>query len=293
MKVGGSCLTDIDSLGQLDKISKIWPFNVIVVSAFKGVTDALYGAYYSLHRSEYVEALIRRYSKELSKRNLETEDFIFNRILSLMRFSGVGDFTKKVDECNIDFYVSLGEQISGAVCTIYLEDRYDAIYMDSIETGILIRRVDDVNKIDLDRSIQLRNEKLEEYLGKKTIITTGFYGLDEFGKVAIAGRNSSDYVASVLAVKFGADKLILFKDVDGIYRTDPRLISSISPIGEMDYEEATKYSIKGGIIHPDAVRICGENNVIIHVMGYHSLKVGTIVRSFVNGKTKLYFPETA
>ena len=142
-------------------------------------------------------------------------------------------------------------------------------------------------------SIQLRNEKLEEYLGKKNIVTTGFYGLDESGNIAIAGRNSSDYVASVLAVKFGADELVLFKDVDGIYRADPRLISSISPIGEMDYEEATKYSIEGGIIHPDAVRICGENNVIIHVMGYHSLKIGTIVRPFVNGKTKLYFPETA
>ena len=174
------------------------------MSAFKGVTDALYGAYHDQQRSAYVESLIRGYAKELSKRNLGTEHFIFKRILSMMRFSSIEDFTKKVDKCSIDFFVSLGEQISGAICTVYLENRYDAIYMDSIETGILIRRVDNTSKIDLERSLHLHNERLEEYLGKKTIISTGFYGIDESGKIAIAGRNSSDYVASVLAVKFGA-----------------------------------------------------------------------------------------
>ncbi|MCL6014810.1 MAG: hypothetical protein M1323_04185 [Candidatus Thermoplasmatota archaeon] len=292
MKVGGSCLTDIDSLNQLTKISELWPFNVIVVSAFKGVTDALYDAYFGSHRSEYVSGLIREFSKELSKKKLGTEDILFKRILSMIRFSDVDDFIEKIDECTLDFYVSLGEQISGAICTIYLEDNHDAIYMDSIDTGIFIRKVDDVNKIDLDRSVNLHSEKLEEFLGKKTIVTTGFYGLNESGNIAIAGRNSSDYVASVLAVKFRADVLVLFKDVDGIYQADPKIEHLISPIREMNYEQAMRYSMEGAIIHPDAVRICSENDIKIHVMGYNSLKIGTTIGRYGSITDNLFFPET-
>lgn len=293
MKVGGSCLTGIDSISQLSKISNMWPSSVIVVSAFKGVTDALFDAYYGLYRVEYVERLIRGYSKDLHKMNFGTEDFIFEKILALMRFSSVEDFRKKVSECNIDFYVSLGEQISGAICTIYLEDHCDVIYLDSIDTGIFIKPVGGVNKIDLDMSLHLYSEKLKKYLGNRTIITTGFYGLDQSGKITIAGRNSSDYVASVLAVKLMADRLVLFKDVDGIYRADPKLISAISPISELNYEQAIKYSIDGGIIHPDAVRICEENKIIIHVTSYSTLKIGTVVKPFIDGKTDLFFPETS
>lgn len=293
IKIGGSCLADLGSLDQLVKISSAWPNSIIVVSAFKGITDSLYRSYNSNERFEYVENLIRSYSGELSKLQAGSPEKLFDRMLSMIRFRNFEDFEKGIANCDQDFYVSLGERISGAVCTIFLERYTPTSYLDSFDTGIFIRKYEGESTIDLKKSISSWNGEFRDSIGKVTIITTGFYGKDENGKVAIAGRNSSDSISSVIALKVRSEKLILFKDVDGIYPADPNKFEVKSPIKEMDYDTAMNFAIEGKIIHPDAIRVCKGYNIKMEIYGYFNLKKGTTILNPDSYQEREFsFPET-
>jgi aspartate kinase len=87
-----------------------------------------------------------------------------------------------------------------------------------------------------------------------TPVLTGFFGCDAQGHVTTFGRGGSDYAASIVAAALKAERLEVWKDVDGFLTADPRIIKEAIVIDEMTYDEAAELAYVGAkVLHPRTV----------------------------------------
>lgn len=77
------------------------------------------------------------------------------------------------------------------------------------------------------------------------LILPGFYGVNARGKPQLMGRNGSDYCAACVAAALQARSCEIWKDVDGFFTADPRIVASAKCLDEVSYEEAMELSYFG------------------------------------------------
>lgn len=63
----------------------------------------------------------------------------------------------------------------------------------------------------------------QELAQRRVVLAAGFQGVDAAGDVTTLGRGGSDTSAVALAAFLGAERCIIYTDVDGVYTTDPRV----------------------------------------------------------------------
>ncbi len=93
------------------------------------------------------------------------------------------------------------------------------------------------------------------------------------GKVVVFGGGtgnpyfSTDTGASLRAVEIGADALLLAKNIDGIYDSDPRTNPSAKKFDKLTYDEYVKMGLRA--LDTSAVVMCKENGLKIHAFGLY------------------------
>ncbi len=70
---------------------------------------------------------------------------------------------------------------------------------------------------------------------------------------------STDTAAALRAVEIGADAILLAKNVDGVYDSDPRLNPEAKLLPDLTYQEAQDRDLK--VMDAAALTICKENRV--------------------------------
>ena len=91
------------------------------------------------------------------------------------------------------------------------------------------------------------------------------------GKVVVFGGGtgnpyfSTDTGASLRATEIGADVLLLAKNVDGIYDSDPKTNPSAKKYDTLTYDEYVAKGLRA--MDTSAVVMCKENKVKVHVFG--------------------------
>ncbi len=291
LKIGGSCLTGADALGNLSDIAARAAKCVIVVSAFEGVTDALMRVYNderenlghrvnelgSLHASWLAEALGRcpaEASLKSLSRSMNPHPYIE---------SAWDDSMLPLED--LPSILSIGERLSAATCTAYLaETGYDATFIPSDLLGLIACRSDSGYLPDTKASAQLiRNNVNKALEGSDFLVTTGFFALDLSGKIQTFGRNSSDLSAVAFAGAYGSSHITLYKDVNGIYNVDPKSLADRAFLYEVLTHDAA-YSIATGgsrIVHPAAIELAKTLRLDIRVRNFvhRSTPEGTLITS--------------
>ena len=88
------------------------------------------------------------------------------------------------------------------------------------------------------------------------------------GKVVIFGGGtgcpffSTDTTAALRAAEIGADMLLLAKNVDGIYDSDPKINPNAKKFDKIDYMRFVELGLKA--MDTSAVVLCKENNVPVY-----------------------------
>ena len=138
---------------------------------------------------------------------------------------------------------------------------------------------------------ELWKEKTEEKrkkLGKMleaydVLIFPGFVAREKGKRLVSLGRGGSDVSAFLLARIFGADEVIIVKDVPGVYQADPKLFKT-SKIKVITADELSTLSSLGAkVLHPDALSYKKKSiraRIIHH--GEDLMKEGT----FIDGEVK-------
>ena len=87
----------------------------------------------------------------------------------------------------------------------------------------------------------------------------------EKGRVVIFGCGigcpffSTDTAAALRAVEIGADAILLAKNVDGVYDSDPRINPEAKLLKDLTYDEVQSRDLK--VMDAAAITICRENKV--------------------------------
>ena len=82
--------------------------------------------------------------------------------------------------------------------------------------------------------------------GGEVAVVTGFQGIEaDSGRITTLGRGGSDTSAVALAVALHADVCDIYTDVDGVYTTDPRIVTKARRLPKVSYEEMLEMASLG------------------------------------------------
>ena len=221
---------------------------IVVVSAIKGVTDYLLEALQSSKREEKAAA---KYASGF--RNAHEKIIALSAITALsekLERALAGAYYAPDSERLHDTVLSFGERASLEVFSHFLANITTCSSFESEGAGIVSNGVFENASCEIEAT--RRNiSKLLEINSGKTIVVTGFYGVDAAGNVNLFGRGGSDYAAGAIAAAAGAKKVILYKDVPGFLRADPKTVQSPERISRVSFNEAAELGYFGSkIVHP-------------------------------------------
>ena len=283
MKFGGTSVGNGKRISQVAQILKKYHDEgnqiVVVTSALSGVTDKLLdNAFFASTKGEV--SLIKKFKTELTKKHHEAvkdaidEPKVAKEVLqildhrieelekALIGICYLGELTPR----SIDYISSYGERlaapiVSGAIRSLGIAS---TDYTGG-EIGI-ITSSDYGNARPLEKTYELVKNRLECILGSQVIVITGFIGENENGIVTTLGRSGSDFTASILGASLKADEIWLWKEVNGIMTTDPRIIPEAKTIPQISYSEAMELSYFGAnVLHPRTIEPAMREHIPVRV----------------------------
>ena len=164
----------------------------------------------------------------------------------------------------LDMLASTGEQVSVALLSMALQAigkqavSYAGwqvpIKTDSAFTKARIQSIDDARvRKDLDAG--------------KVVIITGFQGVDDGGNITTLGRGGSDTSAVAVAAALKAQECLIYTDVDGVYTTDPRVVSDARRLKTVTFEEMLELASLGSkVLQIRSVEFAGNYKVPTRVL---------------------------
>ena len=188
--------------------------------------------------------------------------------------------SKKFNKRELDVLLTSGEQVTSALMAGALNDLgVKAKSWMNWQIPILTEG-DHTNA----RIINMNVEGINNYLSEGGVaVVPGFQGVSKSGDITSIGRGGSDATAVVIAKIFQTDSCELYKDVDGIYSSDPKKIPVAKKIDKISYEEMLELSSLGTkVMQASAVQAAMMNDVPIQVKSTFSERKGTKINSQEN-----------
>jgi aspartate kinase len=97
------------------------------------------------------------------------------------------------------------------------------------------------------------------------VVIAGYQGVSYRREVTTLGRGGSDTTAVAMAAALGAEYCEICSDVDGVYTSDPRVVSGARRIGTLSYEETQELAEAGAkVLNAQAVEFAKEKGIAIY-----------------------------
>ncbi|MDA8812352.1 aspartate kinase, partial [Amylibacter sp.] len=118
--------------------------------------------------------------------------------------------------------------------------------------------------------------------GHKVAVIAGFQGVMDDGRIATLGRGGSDTTAVAFAAAVNAVRCDIYTDVDGIYTTDPRIVSEARKLNNISYEEMLELASLGAkVLQTRSVELARSYKIPLRVLSSFeediSENIGTMV----------------
>ena len=237
----------------------------IIVQKFGGTSVG------SVDRIDAVAEIIKKASKSqkiivvVSAMSGET-----NKLVNL-----ANHFGKNPDKREFDALVSTGETISSALLAMALHSK--GINAKSYSASqISMKTTDSFSKakildVDADKILNVINDGFIP-------IITGFQGITEGGDVTTLGRGGSDTTAVAIAAQVKAKRCDIYTDVDGVYTTDPKIVSNAKKLDSITMEEMLELAGQGAkVMQTRAVEFANKFDVPVRVLSSFNDGNGTLI----------------
>ena len=181
-----------------------------------------------------------------------------NRLVGLTR-----DVSPLHDAREYDVVVSAGEQISVGLLALALQN-----------VGVAARswlgwqiKVETSDVHGAARILDIHADGLEAQLEEgRVAVIAGFQGISSAGRITTLGRGGSDTSAVAIAAALKADRCDIYTDVDGVYTTDPRVVSQATKLARISYEEMLEMASLGAkVLQTRSVELAMAHNVRLQV----------------------------
>jgi aspartate kinase len=183
--------------------------------------------------------------------------------------------TERPSAREMDMLLSTGEQVSVALFAMAIQSLgEEAVSLTGAQIGI---RTDSthtkarIKSISTDHVMKLLDDG-------RIVIAAGFQGIDQHGNITTLGRGGSDTTAVALAAVLRADVCEIYTDVDGVYTTDPRILSTARRLPSISYDEMLELaSLGAGVMHPRSIEFAKKFGVPVLVRSSFKDVPGTLI----------------
>ncbi|HEY8475483.1 MAG TPA: aspartate kinase, partial [Chloroflexota bacterium] len=183
--------------------------------------------------------------------------------------------TDDPDPRELDMLLSTGEQMSIALVSMALRSLgEEAVSLTGPQAGIYTRPTYGSGRI-----VRVDTKRIRKELDAGRIpIVAGFQGATEDQEIVTLGRGASDTTAVALAVALGAARCENYKDVEGVFTADPRIVPTARRLKEITYEEMLELATQGAqVMHNRAVELASVYNLPILVASSFVDAPGTLI----------------
>jgi bifunctional aspartokinase / homoserine dehydrogenase 1 len=290
-KFGGSSVADAACMERVAKIIENDPATrkAVVLSACKGVTDALLG----------LIALAEENSPALDDRLHELRQRHIGTARQLLAGESCDEFIAQLEsDCrDIGGILQTVRLVRSASTTMRdLIAGYGEIWSTRLFERLLRRRAaGHVQWLDARKALLVEWGPLgpgvrwqqsranmdalvaSDFIG--TLVITGFIATDTQGLQTTLGRNGSDYSASIFGSLLDAAEIVIWTDVDGVLSADPRLVPEAQVIETLSYNEAMELAYFGAkVIHPSTMAPAVQKRIPIWIKNtFAADKPGTLI----------------
>jgi len=239
-----------------------------------------------LHACRAIKELHRETADKLAVDDLtrdEMESLLTQLTQLLVGISIMQDLTPRAK----DSLVSFGERLSTRLFASFLRQQgIPATQYDAPDLGIITN--DNFTNADVDYeatypAIQQSLSKLISGGDAEIAIVTGFLGRGKgTGAITTLGRGGSDLTCTLIGAALGLSEVQVWKDVDGVLTSDPRIVDGARPVEKLTFEEATELAFFGAtVLHPLAMQPASEcESMGVRVKNSYNRKAsGTLITS--------------
>jgi len=175
----------------------------------------------------------------------------------------------------LDQLVATGETVSASMLAMAIGDAGGrAVSLAGHQLGMKTDR-----NFTRARITHIDHERIQHELHEgRVVVCAGFQGIDEAGDVNTLGRGGSDTSAVAFAAAMQADVCEILTDVDGVFTTDPRIVSHARKIDRISYEEMLELSALGAkVLHSRSVELAMKHRIPVHVRSSLHERPGTFI----------------
>ena len=176
-----------------------------------------------------------------------------------------------------DTIVSTGEQVTVGLLSIALQNiGVDARSWLGWQIPIKTDEVHSTARIE-----EIKAHDIIERLEKGQVaVVAGFQGIAPDGRISTLGRGGSDTSAVALAAAIKADRCDIYTDVDGVYTTDPRIMSKARKLDYITFEEMLEMASAGAkVLQTRSVAMAMRHRVNLQVLSSFNDTPGTLVQN--------------
>ncbi|MEP2101018.1 MAG: aspartate kinase [Parasphingorhabdus sp.] len=168
------------------------------------------------------------------------------------------------DAAEYDVVVASGEQVTSGLLAIALQS-LGAKARSWLGWQMPIRTIESHSKARIE-TIDADDLTASMESGEIAIIP-GFQGISQDGRITTLGRGGSDTSAVAIAAAVKADRCDIYTDVDGVYTTDPRIVTRARKLKTVTFEEMLELASVGAkVLQTRSVGLAMKENVRIQVL---------------------------
>ena len=185
------------------------------------------------------------------------------------------EITDSPDEREMDLLLSSGERIASALTAMAIQKLgYKSLSLTGRQVGIVTNSAHTKAMIEHIEASRLK-AALDE---NKIPVVAGFQGINELSDVTTLGRGGSDTTAVAIAAALNADICEIYTDVEGVFTSDPRIVSDAKKMERISYDEMLEMASLGTkVLHGRSVEFAKKYNVPLVVRSSFSNSPGTLV----------------
>jgi aspartokinase/homoserine dehydrogenase 1 len=298
-KFGGSSVANAECIERAARLiaAEPAPRQAIVVSAARGVTDALFDlvsraerqdqeaasrleALRDRHRTMASALLASREARDTFERDLAAD---LRNIADILHATAI---VRAASHSVRELVAGYGELWSSRLIASALRERLDCniTWLDAREI-VTIRPGELGPVVVWPRARAALAERLDpDYTG--VVLVPGYVASDETGVQTTLGRNGSDYSASIFGALLHAQRIEIWTDVDGVLSADPRLVPDARIVPMLSYHEAVELAYFGArVIHPQTMAPAIEHGIPICIRNsFAPESPGTIIGATIDAE---------
>ncbi len=187
-----------------------------------------------------------------------------NRLVGLAGNAAGPDLHGPEFDDEYDVVVSSGEQVTSGLLALALRKRglnarsWLGWQMPMLTDDVHGKaRIEDIEDGEFQKAVS----------GGQIAVIAGFQGKSDKDRITTLGRGGSDTSAVAVAAALRAERCDIYTDVDGVYTTDPRIVSKAHRIERISYEEMLEMASLGAkVLQTRSVELAMNHGVPIRVL---------------------------